>query len=79
MARQLNNLEETLTTPCIKQLLKEANKSKITRVCREIRLTHKPNVYHRSKGDSLLPTVDKAVRMGRAPLSPQLRKGRLHQ
>ena len=63
------------------QLLKGANKSRITRVCREIRLRRRPNVYHRNGGDSPIPTVAKAVRMDRALPNPfpKLRKGLFKQ
>ena len=58
------------------QLLNGANKSHRTRVCWKMRPRRKPNVYHRSGGDSQIPTVAKAVRMGHAlpnPI-PKLRK-----
>ena len=51
------------------QFLKGVNKSKIG-VCRELQPKLKPNVYHRSGGDSPIPTVAKVVRMGRALPNP---------
>ena len=49
------------------QLLKFANKSKITQVCREMRLRHKPDADHlEADWILLIPTSAKAVRMGRA-------------
>ena len=60
-ARRLNNLERTLAMRSIMQLLKGANRPKITRVCRELLPMCKPYVYHQSGGESpnflLLPRL----------------------
>ena len=74
MARHLYNLEGHLPYKAsIKHFLNGANRSKITRVCKEMRPKRKPNVYHQSGGDSPIPTVVMAVRLGYALPSPFLK------
>ena len=77
MARRLNILRKYLPYQAnIMQLMKGANRLKITRVCREMRPRRKPHVCDRSGGDSPIPIVAKAVRMCRTLLSafPQIAK-----